>query len=434
MLSRRTMIAGAAMLAASCGPLRSFFSAPSAPQGADLTLVSLGNFLGLSNPTGSGLRPVEKLQRAATTLAEDNENPNGQKHGKYSLTLRHVERLTESEAVDFVGWLHNLEADLVIVVPEGARALGERGVLLPLDRFIASDGAALEQTFYPSVLEQFREGELYGLPVDARPLMLYYDADYFALEEVSPPVDGNWDWSRLVESALRLTKRREDGSVSRWGLAAHGSQLWWALWQNEAEAVDLATLQCRLQEPAATDALQFVRDLLHTHRVSPATLYMDLAKLVFEPARFAPAMVYNSPPIRPPGHYHLAELPYGKVHSVPVYGDLGIGIVARTQQPEAAYTALKGLVDALQQNVRVPAKKEAVAKLDEYRADLHPEEIVAIQRSMEYGRAWPRSVPALFAMDAVLQGIVRGDEVASVVNKACAVAREYQQSSGQSRG
>ena len=430
MLSRRALIAGSAALAAGCGPLGSLFSAPSSPQEAELTWVNLGNHLGLSNPTGSGLDPAEKLHKAVTTLAEDNENPNGQKRGKYRLTLRHVERLTESEAGDFVGWLHNLEADLVVIGPGGARKLGEEGVLLPLDRFIASDGTALEQSFYPSVLEQFREGELYGLPVDASPLMLYYDADYFALEDVPAPAGNNWDWSDLLESALKLTRRREDGSILRWGLEAHGSQLWWALWQNEAEAVDLATSQCRLREPAAIEALKFVYGLLHTHRVSPALLNMELGKVVFEPARFAPAMVYGYPPLRPPGHYHLAELPRGKVHSVPVQGALGIGIVARTENPEAAFIALKGLVDALQEHVVIPAKSDAMARLEELRPDLHPEEVQAIQRSMEHGRAWPQIVPAIYAMDALLLGIVRGDEVTSIVNEACAAAREYQQSGG----
>ncbi len=428
MLSRRAMIASAAALATiGCGSLESLFTAPSLPQEAELTWASLGNHPGLNDPTGE-LRPAQQLQRVVSALAEDEDNPLGPKRGKYRLALRHVERLTESEASDFVGWLHDLEADLVTVGPEGARALGSEGVLLPLDQFIASDAAALEQAFYPFVLEQFQQGALFALPVDARPLMLYYDIDYFALEEVAPPLDNNWDWHDLVESALKLTKRRGDGSISRWGLSAHGSQLWWALWQNNAEAIDAVSLQCRLQEPAAIEALQFVHGLLHTHQVSPAALYTDLARLVFEPASFAPAMVYSSPPARPPGHYHLAELPRGKLHSVPVYGDLGIGIVARTEKPEAAYTALKGLVEAMQRLVRVPAKKEAVARLAEYRTDLHPEDVVAIQQSMAHGRAMPRSVPALFAMDAVLQGIVHGNEVASVVNEACSAAREYQQS------
>ncbi len=426
MLSRRTLIASASVLAASCGPLGSFFSAPSSPQEAELTWVTFSWFPGLMNPI-AGLRPVEKYQEAVSALEEDEENPYGQKRGKYRLTLRHVEQLPELAEGEFVQWLHDLGADLVTVGPEGARALGEEGVLLPLDQLISSDSFALEQAFYPSVLEQFRQGALYALPVDARPLMLYYDVDYFALEDVAPPVDSIWDWHDLVESALKLTKRRADGSVLRWGLAAHGSQLWWALWQNEAEAVDSVTSQCRLQEPAAIEALQFVHGLLHTHRVSPAVLYMDLTKLVLEPTRFAPAMVFSSPPIRPPGHYHLAKLPQGKVHSVPVYGDLGIGIVARTQKPEAAYIALKGLVDALQQHVVIPAKRNAVARLEELRSDLHTEEVLAIQQSMEHGRAQPRSAPALFAMDSALQGLVRGDDVATAVNQACSIVREYQQ-------
>jgi hypothetical protein len=428
MLTRRTLVASSAVLAAGCGPLGSLLTAPSSPKEAELTWVTFDWFIGLVNPgTGAGLRPEEKYQNAVSALADDKENPHGQNRGKYRLTLRHVEQLPELGEGEFAGWLDDLEADLLTVGPEGARALGEEGVLLPLDQFIASDGADLEQAFYPSLLEQFRQGELYALPVDARPLMLYYDVDYFALEEVSTPAGDNWDWGDLLESALNLTRRREDGSVSRWGLAAHGSQLWWALWQNEADVLDSETLQCRLQEPAAIEALQFVHGLLHTHRVSPAALYTDLSKLVFEPARFAPAMVYSSPPIRPPGHYHLAELPLGKVHSVPMYGDLGIGIVARTEKPEAAYTALKGLVDVMQQFVHVPAKKEAVARLKELRTDLHPEDVVAIQRSMDHGRAGPRSVPALFAMDSLLQGIVRGDSLSRVVNEACSITHEYQQ-------
>ena len=120
-------------------------------------------------------------------------------------------------------------------------------------------------------------GALYALPVDARPLVAYYDADYFSLNEL-PPMDSSWDWDDLVESARKLTRRGTEGRVTRWGLAAHTNQLWWALWQNEAEAVDAQTLQCRLQEPAAIAALQFVRDLLHTHRVSPLAFSMDLHK------------------------------------------------------------------------------------------------------------------------------------------------------------
>ena len=46
---------------------------------------------------------------------------------------------------------------------------------------------------------------------------------------------------------------------------------------------------------------------------------------------------------------------------------------------------------------------------------------------MEHGRSMPQNVPALFAMDSVVKGLVRGDDVATVVTGACSVVCEYQQ-------
>ena len=135
----------------------------------------------------------------------------------------------------------------------------------PWTQFLGAADPELEAAFFPGAIKQFRHGALYALPVDARPLMLYYDADYFAREQVPPPTDGSWNWDDLVENAVKLTRRREDGTPARWGLGAHSNQVWWALWQNLAEAVDPDTLQCRLQEPEAIEALQFIHGLIHSH-------------------------------------------------------------------------------------------------------------------------------------------------------------------------
>ena len=414
MLSRRMLIGSTTVLAAGCGFLKSPLSAPGSPQPTALNWVS-GAHLGLSDRLGT-LRPKEILQQSITALQDDEENPHGPKRGRYQLTLRYVEY--SAIPSDYPAWLEEIEADLVTVHAGNAKALAESGLWLPLDQFMGTADPELEAAFFPSAVEQFRHGALYALPVAARPLMLSYDAEHFAREQVPPPTDGSWNWDDLVENAVKLTRRREDGTPVRWGLGAHSNQVWWALWQNQAEAVDPDTLQCRLQEPAAIEALQFIRGLIHSHGVSPQTINWE----------FPPAMVYAPPPWRPSyGDYRLAALPRGKVQAVPVFGDMGIAIAARTENAEAAYTALKGLVHALQTRVDVPAEREAVARLGEYRTDLRPEEIAALQSSMGHGRSMPQNVPALFAMDSVVKGLVRGDEVASVINEACSVAREYQQ-------
>ena len=77
--------------------------------------------------------------------------------------------------------LREMEADLVNVDTFNVQGLVEKGVLLPLDDFVGADETSLNQEFYPSTLEQFRIDEtLYALPINARPLMMHYDASLFA--------------------------------------------------------------------------------------------------------------------------------------------------------------------------------------------------------------------------------------------------------------
>ena len=426
MLTRRTLVASAAVLAAGCGGLDISFPELGTPKVTPLTWVSRA-LPGFS--TGPGISPhEERLQWVVQKLTENSESPYSPARGRYSLTLRYVDWEGFPDQEMLPAWLEEVGADLVTLWPDQARALGERGVLLPLDRFSGEDGSALSEEFYPSVLDQYRaNGTLYALPVGANPLMLYFDADYFAQVGIAPP-DSSWDWDDLVENALKLTQREEDGTVPRWGLDALGPFAWWALWQNEAELVDPLTSQCRLQELPAIEALEFVRGLIHTHRVSPAALGTDLARLIYDPAGSPPAMLYITSPLGPPHNsYRRAELPVGRVRSVPVNTNPGIAIVAQTAKPEVAYRALRGLVHTMQPHVNVPAEREAVARLGQIRSDLQSEEVTAIQQSMEYGRARPQETAEYRAMSSIMEALVRGDDVTSAVNQGCSTLYENQQ-------
>ena len=409
MFSRRMLLASTAALAAGCNFLNSPSEAPSLSLETELNWATRRSL-------GSSSSPKDVMD----SLRRNDAYPYSPKQGKYQLTLRPLEGSSSFD--DLQAQIENLEADLVTLGPVSAREMGERGVLLPLDRFSGADGSDFEREFFPAVLDQFRQGSLYALPVSALLEMAYFDVPYFA-ERGVPPMDSTWDWDDLVENASRLTQRGNDGKVTRWGLATQNIGLWWALWQNEADVLDPATLQCRLREPAAIEALQFVHDLLHAHWVSPPLIRLDLANL-FPP----PGIVYSYPPVSPgEGIYRLAELPQGRVHAAPVHGDLGIGIASRTEKPELAYTALRGVVHAMQELVELPAAKESIARLEEFRKDLRPEEVAAIQRSMEYSRPSAQDTAQLHTMYDLTESIVQGDDVATVVNQACSLLREYQQ-------
>ena len=115
------------------------------------------------------------------------------------------------------------------------------------------------------------------------------------------------------------------------------------------------------------------------------------------------------------------------MHAVPVYAEMGIAIAARTADPEAAYRALRGLTNVMQQHVVVPTQREAVAKLGEFRKELQPEEVAALQQSMEHGHGWPQTGVQYHAIRHLVQALVDDADVATAVNQACSIVREYQQ-------
>lgn len=424
MLTRRTLMGSTAALAAGIGGIACSFSAPGLTKRVEVTWGAQ-NAAGFRGPVR--LQPEVQISQAIAEFSEDDENPLGPRRGNYDLRLAFLPQMLSNE--DLGAWVGSNEVDLVTVVPSEARGLGEEGVLLPLDQFIGADGPAFTQSFYPALLQQYRRGELYALPIDALPVMIQYIPAYFR-EEIKPP-DNNWNWDDLIESAQKLTKQRSDGTVSRWGLIPHFPGIWWALWQNEAEAVDSKTLQCRLQEPFAIEALQFFHAMLHTYRVSPP-VYKDLWKIIGQSQGQGPAMVFNHHQTGDEERgYRLAALPHGKTHAVPTWSSLGVGIASRSKHPEAAYTALKGLLGLMQQYVYVPAQKQAGARLGELRPDLNAAEVEAIQHSLQYSREFmPDIGVALYAMHSILEMLVHGDDVGTAVDRGCSLVREYNRTKG----
>ena len=445
MLSRRSLLASTAALAAGCSTLESPPSSPSPPPGVEIRVAAVGQEQFAFGFPFTGW-PEEKYIRTVSTLEADKENKLGPTRAGYRVALRFFYELdpvfyqTQISAKEFEevktqalkaaeAMLEDFEADLVTVQPHQAHWLGREGLLLPLDSFSDSADAALEREFFPSVVSEFRSsGVLYGLPIAARPLMLYYDEAFLKEHDVPPP-DASWNWHDLAENAARLTTYSEDGTVARWGLVAHLEEVWWALWQNEAMALDPESSQCRLREPAARAALQFVQDLMHKQRVSPPLTGVDLQELLFN-RNSLPAMLYDHPLSRfDLRGFRMAPLPRGKVHAVPMRAGLGLAIAARTKRPEAAYTALLGFNRAMQQQASIPAGRAAVARLSEFRTDLRQSEVAAIQHALAHGRAIPEPEPGweYIAMYEAMQHLGRGEDVAAAVNGACDLVHKYRE-------
>jgi multiple sugar transport system substrate-binding protein len=141
------------------------------------------------------------------------------------------------------------------------------------DRFNTSD-------FFDSSLPQYAVcGRQYAYPVDFANQELFYNAELFDQAGVkTPPGDWNdssWTFDRFLDAARRLTKQSGDGGTgagTQWGyVTLHNSFRNWWVWvaANGGELLDKDLKTCTLADAPAVEALQFLQDLVHKHRVMP---------------------------------------------------------------------------------------------------------------------------------------------------------------------
>lgn len=113
------------------------------------------------------------------------------------------------------------------------------------------------------------------------------------LPELYDMVDAKqWTWEKLLEFALLTTKDTNgDGVIDQWGLGAQNT-LWSFIYSNGAEALHIVDgkPQLGLLDPAAIEAMEFVQELIHVHRVydlPPEGAPWDYAAQQFQDGRTA---------------------------------------------------------------------------------------------------------------------------------------------------
>ena len=129
--------------------------------------------------------------------------------------------------------------------------------------------------YFPKGIDQYRwRNGLWGLPRDFPNREVYYNVTAFQKDGVPPPASDwkkpDWTWDAFLEAARRLT--RADGS--QFGFNTGRGFRQWAVWVwgNGGEVIDEQRLECVLDRAPAVEALQFLQDLIHKHRVWPEAL------------------------------------------------------------------------------------------------------------------------------------------------------------------
>lgn len=169
-------------------------------------------------------------------------------------------------------------------MPSDIMAYAKEGLVTPLDDLIAadpilSDPAKSRTDAYDLVrfdgehVAVSQYGPLCGM-------QLYYNQDLFDAAGVEYPSDA-WTWDDFLAAAQKLTVSEGD-QTSQWGVDL-GYLLGWdggwdvLAWSNGAKLLEtnFQPQEILLEDPAAVAGLQYLQDLVYTHKVAPSPAERD---------------------------------------------------------------------------------------------------------------------------------------------------------------
>jgi len=158
-------------------------------------------------------------------------------------------------------------ADVHLLTDETVPVWARQGYILSLDPFLADDTRFDLADFYEQFLANSRfNGQLWALPWVCTPYFLFVNKDLFQAAGVSLPAS-SWTWEDYKVAAIHLTNPEKN----QWGGAPIDTfwQMGEHIWQNGGEVFNPDRTKCLLDQPEATDALQFWADLALADKAIP---------------------------------------------------------------------------------------------------------------------------------------------------------------------
>jgi sn-glycerol 3-phosphate transport system substrate-binding protein len=244
--------------------------APAAESGSPATEVTELRFvkLAMTDPV------VEYFEGTAIPGFQD-ANPNL----TVTVDMSDWGHLGEKLLTSFAG---NLPVDLVETGSDWVGPYAQRKQFLPIGDYIESDYQDQIEDFYPDMVAiSLFEDQLMGLPyvLDIRTML--YRKDHFEEVGLDPEVPPD-TWDDLVEFGKQLVQYDDQGNITRAGYsmtAADPASAWFEFWylvvQNDSNFIvpwgSWDPNDVVFNGPAGAEALQFLYDLIHTHKIAPLT-------------------------------------------------------------------------------------------------------------------------------------------------------------------
>jgi multiple sugar transport system substrate-binding protein len=173
------------------------------------------------------------------------------------------------------------------------RTFVKDGLLMDITDQIQADETVGADNYFIEPQETERcsqDGKWYGIGSCWVAPHIYYNADVFAEAGIEPPSNdpaAAWSWEQFVETAKQLTidgngNHPGDSGFDPENIARHGVHwpTWWVplhsiIASNDGLWIDPETGLLSIDQPAATQAIQALADLVLVHQVMPQATAME---------------------------------------------------------------------------------------------------------------------------------------------------------------
>ncbi len=259
----------------------------------------------------------------------------------------------------------------IIYINEWCYSLAYRDVLLPLDSYIESD-EEFDLADYPeSLLTPLRyEDQLYALPQEVSPYVIYYNKDMFTEAGLDLPTD-DWTIDEFYDACKALTNPEKNTYGYRYASGADAALGWIT---RAGVEYDISGTEVQgLDTPEALEALQFLYDLVVEDQCSPnpaaLTAMGTNADAMFRNQTVAMESMglwmlpqYKADPLS--FEWDVVRMPIDKNQKTKA-GILNWGISADSKNPDATWDLLKFLVGPESMKIVAESNMALPASTDE---------------------------------------------------------------------
>jgi multiple sugar transport system substrate-binding protein len=300
----------------------------------------------------------ERVERVAKPVIEAfmKANPN--------ITIQ-FENIGKAE--DYYTKLNTLTAagempDVTYLPPHYVAVFGSKKAIVPLDDLMKKFGVD-PGVYYQKVLNFYkREGQVYGLPIDAAALVMFYNKNLFDSIGMPYPREG-WTWKDLVTLGKKFVKDLDsDGKIDQY--AAHLREDYWPVYlyaQTGHTVFDdyFQPTKYLLTQPDSVQALQEYYDMWLVHSIAPTPAQVQQIKDYFMAGKAAMILMGSwNAPMYIAGiknfTWDLAPLPLGATGQPYNRGDgSSFCLSSASKKPEAAFRFINFLAGPGSEGVNI---------------------------------------------------------------------------------